>query len=74
MSSLMEQIKSKAKDLRKKVVLPETEDTRVIEAAAQLIKEGTVKVVLVGSESEIKASAEKLGVSVEGAEILNPKE
>ena len=45
MSSLMEQIKSKAKDLGKKVVLPETEDIRVIEAAAQLIKEGTVKVI-----------------------------
>ena len=70
----MEQIKSKAKSLGKKVVLPETEDTRVIEAAAQLIKEGTVKVVLVGAVNEIKASAEKLGVSVEGAEILDPKE
>ena len=70
----MEQIKNKAKNLGKKVVLPETEDTRVIEAAAQLIKEGTVKVVLVGAENEVKASAEKLGVSVEGAEILNPKE
>ena len=70
----MEQIKSKAKDLRKKVVLPETEDTRVIEAAAQLIKEGTVKVILVGAADEIKASSEKLGVCVEGAEILNPKE
>ncbi|MDR2880080.1 MAG: phosphate acetyltransferase [Fusobacteriales bacterium] len=70
----MEQIKSKAKDLGKKVVLPETEDTRVIEAAAQLIKEGTVKVILVGAADEIKASAEKLGVCVEGAEILNPKE
>ena len=70
----MEQIKSKAKNLGKKVVLPETEDTRVIEAAAQLIKEGTVKVVLVGAVNEIKASAEKLGVSVEGAEILDPKE
>ena len=74
MSSLMGQIKSKAKNLEKKVVLPETEDTRVIEAAAQLIKEGTVKVVLVGAADEIKASAEKLGVCVEGAEILNPKE
>ena len=74
MSSLIEQIKSKAKNLGKKVVLPETEDTRVIEAAAQLIKEGTVKVVLIGAADEIKASAEKLGVSVEGAEILNPKE
>ena len=51
MSSLMEQIKSKAKNLGKKVVLPETEDTRVREGAAQLIKEGPVKVVLVGSES-----------------------
>ncbi|WP_371926373.1 phosphate acetyltransferase [Sebaldella sp. S0638] len=70
----MEQIKSKAKSLGKKVVLPETEDTRVIEAAAQLIKEGTVKVVLVGAVNEIKASAEKLGVSIEGAEILDPKE
>ena len=70
----MEQIKSKAKDLGKKVVLPETEDIRVIEAAAQLIKEGTVKVILVGAADEIKASSEKLGVCVEGAEILNPKE
>lgn len=74
MSSLMECIKDKAKKLGKKVVLPETEDTRVIEAAAQLVTEGTVKVVLVGIEQEIKENAEKLGVNVDGAEILNPRE
>lgn len=73
MSSLMECIKDKAKKLGKKVVLPEIEDTRVIEAAAQLIIEGTVKVVLVGVEYDIKESAEKLGVNVDGAEIINPK-
>ena len=73
LSSLIEQIKMKAKNLGKKVVLPETEDERVIQAAAQLISEGIVKVVLVGNEDEIKASADKCGVSVEGAEIFNPK-
>ena len=73
LSSLIEQIKAKAKNLGKKVVLPETEDERVIKAAAQLISEGIVKVVLVGNADEINASAEKLGVSVEGAEIYNPK-
>ena len=44
LSSLIEQIKMKAKNLGKKVVLPETEDERVIQAAAQLISEGIVKV------------------------------
>ena len=74
MSNLIEQIKDKAKKLGKKVVLPETEDSRVIEAAAQLVKEDIVKVVLIGVAQEIHESAKKLGVNLEGAEIINPKE
>ena len=56
----------------KKIVLPEFEDSRVIEAAAAILKEGFCVPVLVGAEDKIQAAATAAGVSLEGAEIINP--
>ena len=43
-------IKERAKANKKTIVLPETEDRRTYEAAAQILKEGIANIVLVGSE------------------------
>ena len=42
-------IKEKAKQNVKTIVLPETEDKRTYEAAEAVLKEGTAKLILVGS-------------------------
>ena len=69
-ANLVEQLKSKAKTLNKTIILPETEDERVLKATEIIIKEGIAKIALVGNEEEIRKNAAKIGVSVEGAVSL----
>ena len=63
-------IKQRAKDNKKVIVLPETEDRRTYEATAQILKEGIADIVLVGSEEEIKKGSE--GLDISGAKIVDP--
>jgi phosphate acetyltransferase len=72
--SIIDQIKEKAKNLGKTIVLPESEDERVLKAAEGIKQEGFAKVVLVGEEEKIKYDANALGVNLEGVQIVNPKE
>ena len=70
---LIENIKEKAKlDLRT-IVLPESEDERVLLATQQVLEEKTANVVLIGDEDTIKTDAQKCGANIEGATIINPK-
>ena len=63
-------IKAKAKENLKTIVLPETEDVRTYEAAANVLKEGTAKIVLVGSKEEIEKNG--AGFDISGATIVDP--
>ncbi|MCX6910798.1 MAG: phosphate acetyltransferase [Verrucomicrobia bacterium] len=67
-----EELLARAKKLNKKVVLPETEDERTLQAAARLVKEQICRVVLVGVPDAIKADAKKCGADISGCEIMNP--
>lgn len=69
---VMDTVWKKAKDNIRTIVLPETEDERVIKAAAGALKEKLAKIVLVGKPEDINASAAKLGVDISGAKIVNP--
>lgn len=55
------------------VVLPESEDPRVVKAAAILLEKG-IKIVLLGERAAIDALANELGVDVSKAEVINPLE
>ena len=59
-----------AKD-KKTVVLPESEDERVLKASEILLKSGAVNLILLGDENEVKFDAEKLGVNLSGARFIN---
>jgi phosphate acetyltransferase len=59
-----------AKD-KKTVVLPESEDERILRASEILLKSGAVNLILLGDENEIKFDAEKLGVNLSGARFIN---
>ncbi len=63
-------IKARAKANKKTIVLPETEDRRTYEAAAQILKEGIADIVLVGSEEEVKKGSE--GLDISGATVVDP--
>lgn len=70
---IIEQIKAKAVSRAKTIVLPESEDERVIKAAELIVKEKIAKVVLVGNEATIRQSAASLNVNLEGVTIVEPK-
>lgn len=64
-------IKAKAKADLKTIVLPESEDDRTLKAAETVVKEGFALPIIIGAEADVKASAERLGVSLEGVKILD---
>ncbi len=70
---IIEIIKAKAVSLAKTIVLPESEDERVIKAAELIVKGKIAKVVLVGNEEVLKKSALTLNVNLEGVTIVDPK-
>lgn len=57
---------------RKTIVFTEGPDARILEAAARLLKNDLMGVVLVGNTGEVKAAAEKGGFNIAGAEIIDP--
>ena len=54
--AFVDELLNKAKAAGKTIVLCEGEDKRVVEAASKITKEGIAKIILIGSEEDIKAS------------------
>lgn len=71
--SFIDGIKERAKQDIKTIVLPESEDERTLRAAAKILEEKTANLILIGDEATVKADAEKYGVSIDGATIINPE-
>ena len=71
--SFINDIKNRAKNNIKTIILPESEDLRVLKAASQVIKEGFAKIILIGNEEEISKNAEKGEINLENIKIINPK-
>jgi len=71
--SFIDGIKDRAKQDIKTIVLPESEDERTLRAAAKILEEKTANLILIGEEATIKADAEKYGVNIDGATIINPE-
>jgi phosphate acetyltransferase len=70
---LVDQIKAKARDNVQTVVLPEGYDDRMVQAAGPIAKDGLANVVLLGDPATLKAKADKLGASLDGVTLLDPK-
>ncbi|MCI9391443.1 MAG: phosphate acetyltransferase [Oscillospiraceae bacterium] len=58
---------------RRTIVFTEGPDARIQEAAARLIQEDLMNVILVGNTDEVNAAAAKNGFDVSRAEILDPE-
>ncbi len=53
-------------------MLPENDSDRALKAAAIVTKEGFAKIVLVGDPAKLQKDADRLGISFDGVEIVNP--
>lgn len=56
---------------KKRIVLPESEDERVLKAAAQVLSQGSADIVLLGEEAQILADAQRLGIDLSGAQFVS---
>ncbi|MBP5778559.1 MAG: phosphate acetyltransferase, partial [Campylobacter sp.] len=56
----------------KSVVLPESDDERILKAAHIINESKAVKIVLLGDENEINSKAKNLGLNLDGIRIINP--
>ena len=71
--NFIENIKNRAKQEIKTIVLPEAEDIRTLKATQIALKEKYANIVLVGNEEIIKQKAQENNVNIEGATIINPQ-
>ncbi len=70
--TILESIRTRARALSRRVVMPEGMEERTVRAAAQVASEGIAQPVLLGGESAIAEVAERIGVSLDGVEISDP--
>jgi len=69
----MTQIREKAKQSYKTIVLPEGEEERTLKAAEILIKDKTAKIILIGNNDKIKSEAKRLNLDfINEAVLVDP--
>lgn len=70
--SFIEEVKKRAKQHIKTIVLPEATDLRVLNAAEQVGKEGFANIVLIGNKNEILKLAMENKIDISKANIIDP--
>lgn len=68
----IEEIKQRAKQKIKTIVLPEAEDIRTLKATEQVLKEAYAKIILIGNKREIEEKAKANKIDITGANIVEP--
>jgi phosphate acetyltransferase len=62
----------RARAARRRIVLPEGEDERVLQAAEILLRRDVVDLTILGPIEAVRAAAAARGISLEGAELVDP--
>ncbi len=61
----------RARGNRKRIVLPEPEDDRVLRAGAEVIERGIADIIFVGDEAATRARAAELGLDIDAATVVS---
>lgn len=69
---ILEILRNRATAIGGTIVLPESEDTRTIAAAAGLAGQGIAKVILLGKSTQVLELAASLGTDISKCEIIDP--
>ena len=69
--SFIENIKQRAKQDIKTIILPEAEDKRVLESASKVIAQGFAKVILLGNKAQIENNSKENNIDLTGVEIID---
>lgn len=71
--AFIDDIKNKAKKDIKTIILTESEDIRVLEAAAKVKQEGFANVILIGNEEDAINRAKANNIDISGIPVINPE-
>ena len=69
----IKQIKERAKQDIKTIVLPESNDRRTLIAASQILKEGLANIIMVGKEDKIMDGARWLELDLSKVKVVDPE-
>jgi phosphate acetyltransferase len=69
---LLDQIKTRARQLQNRIVLAEGTELRTLKAAEMIINEKLARIILLGNPDKIEEITFKEGINVSGAEIIDP--
>ncbi|HEY5845061.1 MAG TPA: phosphate acetyltransferase [Mycobacterium sp.] len=67
------QLLARARAHRKRIVLPEGDDDRILKAAGRLLQREVADLTILGDETAVRARAAELGVDLSAATVLNPR-
>lgn len=70
--NIIDKIKERAKNNKKTIVLPETEDIRTLKAAILTHEEGFANIILIGEEDKIYELAKSNNLDLRNIQIINP--
>lgn len=62
----------RARSNRRRIVLPEGDDDRVLRAAATVLARGIADLVILGEEVEVRSRALELGIDIAAAQVISP--
>jgi len=68
---VIDRITARAVEAKKRVVLPEAQDLRVLHAAREIADRGYARVTLLGSHESVEATASGEGIGLEGIELVD---
>ena len=71
--TFIENIIEQAKQNIKTIVLPESEDIRILEATQKIEEQKIAHIILLGDENEIRKMSEEHNIDLKQAQIINPK-
>ena len=60
-----------ARAVRKTIVLPESDDDRILRAADAIVRRGIADIVLLGDETAVRARAAELGLNISAARVVS---
>ncbi|MDY6065216.1 MAG: phosphate acetyltransferase [Finegoldia sp.] len=69
---IFESLKAKISGKNLRIVFPEGEEARILNAAVRLKEEGLITPVLLGNQDQVKESAQKEGLDISEIEIIDP--
>ncbi|UIN31466.1 phosphate acetyltransferase [Microbacterium binotii] len=62
----------RARSNRRRIVLPEGDDDRVLRAAATVLARGIADLIILGEEVEVRSRALELGIDIAAAQVISP--